>query len=939
MLLKLPSHGQIMLVQVLAPDDMVFRFTGGAISNGASTISSNLNTTNDLDGLHVARYTGEGMMGLGNTFGINASNTPGSLYNRPRSHFHMSQQFLGGPANELWGFEQITYRRPDLATNDIIGQGELETDGLRFGIDNDIFSTGIYQHLDGYLRWQEASSFVIQTEDNTVANIQSNERMRITSVGALALNFPVTTYIGLTTPEPVTRVGVSHNGSTGLTRPMSLMHLGYNIGGTFGPLTLQQGWRSWMDLGMLVSNSTDNIWIGLKPRVGAATSTNNEMDAVISWGNDAEGAAVNAGIDVMSFIYTADPISNLDSSVAVTQNGLEIARMYPGKDSTFTYLLNNPTNFYGRLGVGDFTATGVNQQPTHKLDVIGNGRFRYLPDSLYMADSTVNKIVMVDSMGVLRWASFVPSTFGASCSDTVNGKLLFDTKVDLNNENLYFTKNDSIGRNRVGIGFNCGDSLIAKLNVFSDRERINSYHYTNDAFNIDVTNQQLGVYSLVDSLMSDESFSVKGEIIQYDNTQRNKAVGVQGIVTSKNVKNSIGVEGVSNNGGYGGWFSSIGGPNGNSTNGVRVEATNSMSSNTGIYTFASGSGIAGSNIGTYSNAVGSNVTNDNFGTISLASGSNNANFGVFGEASGGTFNAGIFGRAAVLPNYYAGYFQGDVFVSGAFTNPSDQNLKENIETLIDSDSILNLLNPVSFDFKVDDYPALNLQTGRQFGLIAQEAELILPEIVMETTSPALYDSLGNITSASETFKTIDYTKLIPLLIKGHQTQDITIESQGALIDSLMNINNTATNYNDSLEQVVSDLNDRLTQLENCLSGILPILCQMNNSYIQPTQEIVQEQLRAAIKVNLSDRNSIVLNQNVPNPFAESTIITFTIPATVQKAQIHFYDGQGKLINSVDIVERGNGQLNVFANDLSSGFYTYSLVADGQIVSTKRMVKE
>jgi len=138
---------------------------------------------------------------------------------------------------------------------------------------------------------------------------------------------------------------------------------------------------------------------------------------------------------------------------------------------------------------------------------------------------------------------------------------------------------------------------------------------------------------------------------------------------------------------------------------------------------------------------------------------------------------------------------------------------------------------------------------------------------------------------------------------------------------------------------IDDLNDRLTQLENCLSGILPFLCQMNNSSIQPTQEIVQEQLRAAINVNLSDRNSVVLNQNVPNPFAESTIIKFSIPASVQKAQIHFYDGQGKLINSVDIVERGNGQLNVFANDLSTGVYTYSLVADGQIVSTKRMVKE
>ena len=30
---------------------------------------------------------------------------------------------------------------------------------------------------------------------------------------------------------------------------------------------------------------------------------------------------------------------------------------------------------------------------------------------------------------------------------------------------------------------------------------------------------------------------------------------------------------------------------------------------------------------------------------------------------------------------------------------------------------------------------------------------------------------------------------------------------------------------------------------------------------------------AGISVNLSDKNAIVLNQNIPNPFAESTVIS------------------------------------------------------------------
>jgi hypothetical protein len=52
----------------------------------------------------------------------------------------------------------------------------------------------------------------------------------------------------------------------------------------------------------------------------------------------------------------------------------------------------------------------------------------------------------------------------------------------------------------------------------------------------------------------------------------------------------------------------------------------------------------------------------------------------------------------------------------------------------------------------------------------------------------------------------------------------------------------------------------------------------------------------------------------------------------------FYNAAGKLIQSVNLTEKGKGSLTVFANDLSNGIYTYTLVADGKIVETKKMVK-
>lgn len=94
-----------------------------------------------------------------------------------------------------------------------------------------------------------------------------------------------------------------------------------------------------------------------------------------------------------------------------------------------------------------------------------------------------------------------------------------------------------------------------------------------------------------------------------------------------------------------------------------------------------------------------------------------------------------------------------------------------------------------------------------------------------------------------------------------------------------------------------------------------------------------------IDVTLNDVQTIVLEQNVPNPFAEQTTIAYFLPDNTTKSQMLFYNAQGKLIQSVELVQKGKGQLNVFASDLSSGIYSYTLVVDETIIETKKMIKQ
>jgi len=96
--------------------------------------------------------------------------------------------------------------------------------------------------------------------------------------------------------------------------------------------------------------------------------------------------------------------------------------------------------------------------------------------------------------------------------------------------------------------------------------------------------------------------------------------------------------------------------------------------------------------------------------------------------------------------------------NGSYNQVSDKNLKTNIKQIDNGINIINKLNPVSFNFN-NDLNKIN------YGLIAQEVEEIIPEIVNE--------NVYNINSDKK-IKSINYTELIPFLIKSIQELNLEI---------------------------------------------------------------------------------------------------------------------------------------------------------------------
>jgi hypothetical protein len=90
------------------------------------------------------------------------------------------------------------------------------------------------------------------------------------------------------------------------------------------------------------------------------------------------------------------------------------------------------------------------------------------------------------------------------------------------------------------------------------------------------------------------------------------------------------------------------------------------------------------------------------------------------------------------------------------------------------------------------------------------------------------------------------------------------------------------------------------------------------------------------KATLTD--AIVLRQNSPNPFNDKTIISYFIPENIKEAQIVIYDAMGVMIKKFDVRTNGEGSITFYPPALSKGVFTYSIIADGKLVSTKKMMR-
>jgi hypothetical protein len=208
-------------------------------------------------------------------------------------------------------------------------------------------------------------------------------------------------------------------------------------------------------------------------------------------------------------------------------------------------------------------------------------------------------------------------------------------------------------------------------------------------------------------------------------------------------------------------------------------------------------------------------------------------------------------------------------------NTSDARLKKNIENSPYGLKEILKLRPVTYHWNSlpDD--------SRRIGLIAQEVQKIIPEMVKDSRVIKDHET-GTVTKVPTVRLGLQYDALIPVLTKAIQEQQQQIEAQ---------------------QQQINELKQLVDKLVNGLS------------------------------IN-TRAGSVALLQNVPNPARSTTRIQYSLPQGSTKAQLQLTDALGRTVKTIQLTS--SGVVNLDVSTFSSGVYTYSIVVEGKALQTKKL---
>jgi polyhydroxyalkanoate synthesis regulator phasin len=229
---------------------------------------------------------------------------------------------------------------------------------------------------------------------------------------------------------------------------------------------------------------------------------------------------------------------------------------------------------------------------------------------------------------------------------------------------------------------------------------------------------------------------------------------------------------------------------------------------------------------------------------------------------------------------------------------SDRAFKKDIITIDSALEKIAKLRGVQYNWRRDEFPKMNFRDRRNIGLIAEEVEKVVPEVV---------------DTGMDGYEAIEYQNLVALLVEGIKTQEQKIDSVQVTTAQQQQTISQQTN-------TINDLTNRITQLETEFQQLKN--AQASNGGAQPNG---QAQISTTLQI-------------VPNPFTNSTSINYSLSSAMANAQIIISNaGNGTPVASFSIANKTSGSIVLDGSNLAPGTYRCNIVANGQVYGSQNIV--
>ena len=209
--------------------------------------------------------------------------------------------------------------------------------------------------------------------------------------------------------------------------------------------------------------------------------------------------------------------------------------------------------------------------------------------------------------------------------------------------------------------------------------------------------------------------------------------------------------------------------------------------------------------------------------------------------------------------------------------PFDENTKKYAASLDKEKAPSTVSSVMAMDVVSYNIPSIN-EEGKETTESSSIHYALSPDVV-EFLFPTL------VTQGKDGVKGINYIELIPLLVRSIQELQLEVET---------------------------------------LKGTLAAFEDQN------------WESRSKQSTSFNSRFSATLMQNNPNPVKEQARIGYRLTGDYSEAVIRICDVNGNVAKTFD-VQSGTGSVTVNASELNMGLYLYSLIVDGNIIDTKKMI--